>query len=258
MGGVIAFIFGLIYGSFLNVVILRFDEWKSILTGRSRCPECQTSLRWYDLVPVVSYVTLRGRCRYCGQPISWQYPVVEAATAFILAGGYTLIFSQLNLTVVWQSLAFTFFIIAIGAAIAMFFHDLKEMMIPDFLAYVLLLSAAIFSLIYYQNPLGSLYGALIGLIPVALLVFPSGGTWMGEGDVKLAAGLGLLAGYPNAIVMMAFAFIMGGVSGAVLLATKKVKLKTAVPFGPFLITGALLAFFWGATVIQWYWTGLGF
>ncbi len=257
MGGAVAFVFGLIFGSFLNVVILRFDEWRSILSGRSRCPDCRTDLRWYDLIPVVSYLTLRGRCRYCAKPISWQYPVVETATGFLLAGGYLMVFSQTNLNLFSQIIAFTTFIIAVGCLVAMFFHDLKEMMIPDFFAYVLLFSAAIFSLLYYQNPLQSLYGAAVGFIPVALLVYPSKGTWMGEGDLKLAAGLGLLAGFPNAIVMMGFAFIGGGLFGALLLLLKRVKLKTAVPFGPFLIIGGLLAFFWGATLIAWYWGGLG-
>ncbi|HSX42139.1 MAG TPA: prepilin peptidase [Candidatus Saccharimonadales bacterium] len=257
MGGIVAFVFGLVFGSFLNVVILRFDEWRTILTGRSHCPDCRTDLRWYDLIPVISYATLKGRCRYCGRPISWQYPVVETATAFLLAGGYFLIFNTSSLTLASQIGAFIAFIVAIGALVVMFFHDLKEMLIPDFFAYVLLFGAAIFSLLYYQNPLHSLYGALIGFLPVALLVYPSRGTWMGEGDLKLAAGLGLLAGYPNAIVFVSLAFVIGGVFGAILLLTKRAKLKTAVPFGPFLIIGGLLALFWGTTAIAWYLGGMG-
>lgn len=257
MGTVVAFVFGLVYGSFLNVVILRFDEWRTILTGRSRCPDCRADLKWYDLIPVISYATLKGKCRYCGRPISWRYPVVETATGFLLAGGYLMVFSQGGLGLASQIFAFAAFIIVVGCVMAMFFHDLKEMMIPDFFGYLLLASGLIFSLLYYQNPLHSLYGALIGFVPVALLVYPSGGTWMGEGDVKLAAGLGLVAGFPNAIAMMALAFLLGGLYGALLLITKQAKLKTAVPFGPFLIIGGLLAFFWGATIVSWYLGGIG-
>lgn len=258
MGTIVAFIFGLIYGSFLNVVILRYDDWHSILTGRSRCPECKEPLRWYDLVPVISYVTLVGKCRYCKKPISWQYPVVEIATAFILAGAYLLIFGNGQINLAWQISAFVAFLAAVGCVVVMFFEDLREMLVPDFFAYVFLLSTLIFSLIYYQNPLNSVYGALIGLLPIALLVYPSKGKWMGEGDVKLAAGLGLLAGFPNSIVFMALAFILGGLYSAILLITGKAKIGTAVPFGPFLIVAGLIAFFWGATVVRWYLGGIAF
>lgn len=257
MGTVIAFVFGLVYGSFLNVIILRFDDWQSIVRGRSQCPNCQAQLRWYDLIPIVSYLTLKGRCRYCSRPISWQYPLVELATGLLLAGGYWLIFSHGAISLVWQVAAFISFTLALGSLVAMFVHDLKEMMIPDFFAYIFLLFAGLFSLIYYQNPLFSIYGALIGFLPIAALVYPSRGKWMGEGDLKLAAGLGLLAGYPHAIVFIALAFLIGGLYGAILLLTRQAKFGTAVPFGPFLIIGGLLALFWGQTVVGWYLGGIG-
>src|SRR3989344_2295759 len=102
VGVVIAFLFGLTYGSFLNVVILRFDDWQSIAKTRSHCPNCKTQLSWWDIIHVFSYTYLLGKCRYCKEPISWQYPAVELATAVLVAASYYLLFNTQNLAM-WQS-----------------------------------------------------------------------------------------------------------------------------------------------------------
>lgn len=247
----IAFIFGLIYGSFLNVVILRFNEWRTILAGRSHCPKCKTDLRWYDLVPVVSYVTLRGRCRYCGKPISSQYPIVELLMAVLVAASYNLIFNgSLGLTT--AVFAFAFLLIALGALVTIVFQDLDEMKIPDYLSYTLIVAAVIFSGLLDSNYIHLVYAGAVGFLPIAILVYPSRGKWMGEGDVKLALGLGILAGYPNALVFIVSAFMFGGLYGLIALVAKKAKLKTAVPFAPFLAAGAVVALFWGTAIVAWY------
>lgn len=248
---VIAFVFGLIYGSFLNVVILRFNEWRSILTGRSHCPKCKTDLRWYDLVPVVSYATLRGRCRYCGKPISWQYPVVELLMGGLVAGSYGLLFTG-TLSLLAAVFAFVFLLIALGSVAVIVFQDLDEMKISDYLSYVLIISAILFTALLKGWNLGIIYAAAIGFLPIALLVYPSRGKWMGEGDVKLSLGLGVLVGYPNALVFIVSAFLVGGVYGVAALLAKKAKLKTAVPFAPFLAVGAVIALFWGSAIVAWY------
>lgn len=259
MGGVtIAFVFGLIVGSFLNVVIARFDDWRSIVRDRSHCPECKKQLSWFDLVPLLSFIVLRGRCRHCRKPISFQYPIVEFSTAALIAAGYYLIFLLHDL-VLWQALtAFIAYIVTIGALVTIFFHDLYEMMVPETMAYVAVLGATIFSLFFFGDWRVTLYGGLAGLVPIALLVYPSRGTWMGEGDVKIAAALGLLVGWPAAIVFLVGSFVVGGVFGAYLLLRRQVKLKSAVPFAPFLIIAGLVALFWGQSLVNWYLRLLGY
>ncbi|HUD21139.1 MAG TPA: prepilin peptidase [Candidatus Saccharimonadales bacterium] len=252
MGEVIAFVFGLIYGSFLNVVILRFDDWISIIRDRSHCPNCKEQLRWYDLVPVVSFICLRARCRYCHKPISWQYPAVELMTAVLLAAGYWVIFVTSIFSLTMAVLAFALYVLIIGCLVVIFTHDLKEMMIPDYLSYFLLIICLLFGWIMAGSLKDVLIGGLIGFLPVALLVYPSRGRWMGEGDVKIAASLGLMTAYPLSLVFLAVAFISGGAFGVLALISKKAKLKTAVPFAPFLIIGGLVAFFWGYQLINWY------
>lgn len=257
-GVIIAFIFGLIWGSFLNVVIVRFDDWISILKDRSHCPKCKARLPWYDLVPLFSFVALRGKCRTCQKPISWQYPLVELTTAALVAAGYYLIF-LLNDLVLWQAVvAFGAYIIVLGALVAIFFHDLYEMLVPEALSYAALIGAAIFSLFFFQDWQTSLYGGLAGVVPIALLVYPSRGVWMGEGDVKIAAALGLLVGWPAALVFLVAAFVIGGVFGAILMMTGQAKMKSALPFAPFLIIGGLIALFWGQHMISWYMGILGY
>lgn len=254
----IALIFGLIYGSFLNVVILRFDDWVSILKTPSHCPKCQRRLSWLDLIPLISFIFLRGRCRYCRKPISWQYPVVELSAAALLAGGYYLIFVAQSLPVWREVIGFVLYVLTIGALITIFFHDLYEMMIPDILLNFLVASGLLFSLTVYGAVSSTLIGGLIGFGPIALLVYPSRGTWMGEGDVKLATGLGLMLGYPAAIAGLLLSFLIGGLYGIVAVGLKKVQLRSAVPFGPFLIIGGLLALFFGRLLIDWYLGRMGY
>src|SRR3990167_6184309 len=126
MGGiVIAFLFGLTYGSFLNVVILRFDDWLSIAKTRSHCPNCKTQLAWLDLILLISFAYLRGKCRYCRKPISWQYPLVELTIAVLVAAGYYLLFVTQNLAM-WQSVVgLAAFVVAIGAMMTILVHDLR-------------------------------------------------------------------------------------------------------------------------------------
>jgi prepilin signal peptidase PulO-like enzyme (type II secretory pathway) len=251
-------VLGLIIGSFLNVVIYRYDDWVSIAKTRSNCPECKTNLNWYDLVPVLSYLTLKGKCRYCQKPISWQYPIVELATGILFATGYTLIFINSEIPSSSAVAAYIFYAIAVSAAVVVFFHDLYEMLIPDLMAYILLVASILFSLFYYQDWLGTLYAVIIGYGAIALLVYPSKGKWMGEGDLKISAAMGALVGYPGVIAYLIISFMLGGLYGAVALGSKKVKLRTAVPFAPFLIIGAILSLLYATRLINWYLGVIGY
>jgi len=256
-GGVIAaFIFGLIYGSFLNVVILRWDDWLSILKTRSHCPSCKKDLNWYDLIPVLSFLTLAGRCRYCQKPISWQYPAVEVATGLLVAAAYLKFFPGFG-DITAGIVAFTAFTLVLGAILTVFFHDLYEMMVPDILAYLLLVVSVIVGA-YLYGWQSTVFGLLTGVLPIALIVYPSQGKWMGEGDVKIAAALGALVGFPGAIVFLVLSFMIGALYGVSALLVSRVNFKTAVPFAPFMIIGALTTFFYGSEIISWYLGILGY
>lgn len=255
----IIFIFGLIYGSFLNVVIFRLQEAETIVRGRSHCRECKNTLAWYDLVPIASFIMLGGKCRYCKKPISWQYPIVELGTALLLLFIWRLIASQ-NPAIIWQFTDMIFYGLIIGAMVVTFFYDLYHYIIPDeiiwpaiILTIIYQLTAAVlknqeFTLSIQQIVLGG----LIGMGVPALLALPSKGKWMGYGDIKLGALIGLLLGFPMAILGLFAAFVSGGVIGTGLLLAGKKKLKSMVPFGPFLVAGGLLALFCGAEIIKWY------
>lgn len=254
----IVFTFGLIYGSFLNVVVTRFDDWVSIVKGRSRCPECKTNLTSMDLVPVLSFIALRGKCRYCQKPISWQYPIVELTTAFLALASYYQLFVASDLTLSTQIIGFVLLLVFFGAMLVTFFHDLYEMMVPELSANTMLVASVLYSFIVYQDNLGSIYAGLTGFLPIALLVYPSRGQWMGEGDIKIAASLGFLVGWPAAAVFIILAFVLGGAFGAIGLLSKRVKLKTAVPFAPFLIIAGIIALFWGQAIAGWYLGTIGY
>lgn len=245
----IIFITGLIIGSFLNSVIYRLDELETIFKDRSHCPKCKTQLRWYDLIPLFSFVLLSGRCRYCDKTISWQYPIVELVTAILL----TMIFWQfgISLTSIVYCLVSCFLIV-------IFVYDLKKMLIPAEMIWPAIIIALLFNAfisIYthsWQNIFYSLLAAFIAAGFIALIVLLTRGKGMGAGDIEIAFLVGLLVSYPQIILALFLAFIIGSLVGIFLMLYYKKTLKSAVPFAPFLITGLYLTLFWGQNIINWY------
>jgi len=258
VGVAVAFLFGLAYGSFLNVVILRFDDWMAIVNKPSHCPKCKNNLKWYDLVPVFSFIFLGGKCRYCTKPISWQYPLIEVTVACLVAASYFWLFIANDLVLYQSAFGLVALVVAIGAMMTIFMHDLKEMMVPDVMSNLLIIAAVIYALIVHQDTLGTIYSALVGFLPIMLLVYPSRGKWMGEGDVKIAGALAILVGWPSAVVFILLSFLLGGAFGTMVLLAKKGGLKTALPFGPFLIIAAIIALFWGEALTIWYLGSIGY
>lgn len=248
--------FGLSVGSFLNVVILRFETIESIIKTRSHCPHCKKQLPWYDLVPFFSYLILAGRCRWCKKNISLQYPVVEAVTAAI----FVLIYLQYSIS--WES----FFLVLISSLlIVVAVYDWLHMEIPDILIY----SGAVFAsalIIYNLWQIQSLadlnywlsyvYALLIGAGFFGFLVLVSRQKWMGWGDVMLAGLMGLILGYPNILVALFLAFLLGSLVSLILIITKQKTIKDAVPFGPFLVIATFIALFWGNEIMNYYFLGI--
>ncbi len=234
------FIFGAVIGSFLNVIIDRLPAQKKI-TGRSHCDFCGYQLRWFDLIPIFSFLWLKGRCRQCYKKLSWQYPLIEALTGLI----FVLIFWRWNsahLTVLssW-SIAFSLFYYFLTACLLIIISviDWKTFLIPDSLVYFgigLTFLWQVFQVNFWNYVLS---GIIVSAFFWALVIF-SNEKWMGAGDAKLAFWLGLALGFPQILAALFVAFFSGALVGLVLIAFQRKNLKTQIPFGPFLGFSTLL------------------
>ena len=247
---ILVFIFGLVWGSFLNVVVWRFDDFKTIAKGRSKCPYCGYTLEWYDLIPLISYGILRGKCRKCEHKLSAMYPVIELIT------GVAIFLIYLNFGFVWQSLLL---LIVVSVLMVTFGYDAIHMQISGLLMWIGIITVLIWRLatLSHLSAWAGLipvvgWGAAIGIALPLVLVVISRGQWMGDGDILLGALIGVLAGYPNIFVAYFIAFVSGSIYGLTLVMLKGKSLKEAVPFGPFLVLGALTALFYGGPIINWY------
>ncbi len=238
----IIFLFGLIVGSFLNCIIYRLEVGKSFLGGHSFCPYCKHELIWHDLIPVFSFLILKGKCRYCQKPISIQYPLIELTTAIL----FVLVFNSQNLLNTGYLLLTTSFLIII------FVYDLKHYIIPDKVIFPAILTSFLFLFATNSLLLNTVLSAFGASFFFLLIYLISQGQWMGFGDVKLSFLIGLHLGFPNILVALFSAFFTGAVIGLILIAQNKKTLKSIVPFGPFLVFGTFLAMFYGELIINWY------
>jgi prepilin signal peptidase PulO-like enzyme (type II secretory pathway) len=250
---------GLIIGSFLNVVIFRLNTSRTF-GGRSACMSCQKKLCWYELVPVLSFLFLRGRCLRCKTKISIQYPVIELLTGMLFAA----LFLKLE-NAFWSAplafmAAYAFYTAVFSLLVVVAVYDIKHKIIPDSAA--LLLAALSFVGMFFFNiddvrlffpHLPTLWQFLSGFMlaaPFALLWLVSSGRWMGLGDAKLAVGLGWLLGPSRLLSGAVLSFWVGAVLGIILVAfSKKYKMRSELPFAPYLVLGALLAFLFELHII---------
>ena len=236
-------VIGLLIGSFLNVCIYRLPVGKSIIKPPSSCGTCGHRLGALDMVPVLSYLFLRGKCRYCHTPYSPRYALVELLTGilFMLCGLYYLPGIPLVL-------AFLF----VACLVAITFIDFDHQIIMDEFLIILLVGGLLYVGLYTKDYWDALYGVLFsgGLMLLIYLVSRGG---MGEGDVKLSFVLGLWLGLQHSMLCLLLAFIMGGVIGVILLATGLKSRKDPIPFGPYLCIGAYLSLLFGPYLIFYYW-----
>ena len=238
------FIFGIVTGSFLNVCIYRLPLGKSIISPPSSCGSCGHRLSPLDMIPVLSYFLLRGRCRYCGASYSVRYALVELLTGllFMWTGLYFLPGTALTLTFIF-----------IASLITITFIDFDHQIIPDEIVFLLIISGLAYMYASQTNYLDSVQGMfLAGIFMLAIYVLSRGG--MGLGDVKLSFALGLWLGVKGSIVFLLLAFLIGGVVGVLLLATGLKSRKDPIPFGPFLCIGALISFLYAPYIIYYYWS----
>ena len=241
----IVLLMGLVIGSFLNVLVARFFELETIVATRSHCMSCKKQIAWYDLLPFLSFVLLGGRCRYCKETISWQYPIVEALTALLALALYT----ELGLIAYSVGLFLVFSLLLVVSVI-----DIKHHVIPDEYALTAVLLAFVTVFLRADTVAfdGIALGALIGGGFLALIVFVSREQWMGMGDISLGLIIGLLAGTSGVIAGLTVAFVVGAVVAIGLLLTGRKGRKDPVPFGPFLVLGAFVATLWGEALVNWY------
>lgn len=268
-------LFGLVLGSFLSMVFSRLEvtegnsrtaaskrrsraKIKAAITGRSRCDHCGTQIAWYDNIPLVSWLLLRGRCRHCRRPISHYHPVLEASSALYLVSAY-----------LYYGFSPQFFVASVFGLIMLllFAYDLKHQLIPNVIV-VPAIGLALALLVYQFGIFSQTGSGALGLGPAdpisyligggalgaffLLLSLASSGEWIGGGDIKLGALIGLLLGWPFVIVALVVAYLVGTAYAVLLLASKQASLKTSVPFGPMLVMGYFIALYYGPQIVTWY------
>lgn len=235
------FILGTIVGSFLNVLIYRLPKKIEVVFSRSFCPECGHKLGFFDLIPIFSYIFLRGRCRYCKAKISFLYPFIELLTG---------IFFVISFIYYGFSIYYLKFIIFSSVVTVISIIDLKTMEIENGPLYFGLL-AGIFFFIIEKNYLNTLYGVIIApLIFFLIIILSKGG--MGGGDFSLSFLFGLYLGFPKIIPWFFLSFLIGFFPAIYMLLTKKATRKTPLPFGPFMAISGIITFLFGNQIIRFY------
>jgi leader peptidase (prepilin peptidase) / N-methyltransferase len=244
----VVFAFGAIIGSFLNVCIVRLPEERSIVRPPSHCPTCRRDIAWYDNVPLVSYVLLRGRCRGCGTRISPLYPTVELLTGALAVA----LWLRLGPT-----LAFLGYFAFASALVTITFIDLDHRIIPDVISLPgILVGLAVSFVSPLVTPIDAVLGMLAGggvLLAIAVTYQAiRGQEGMGGGDVKLLAMIGAFLGWQSVFVTLMVASLIGSLIGVALMLYQRADTKLAIPFGPFLACGALVYLFFGDRILALY------
>ncbi|MFZ3073859.1 MAG: prepilin peptidase [Minisyncoccales bacterium] len=260
------FAVGMIIGSFLNCLIWRSYNNESALAGRSYCPNCRHKLAWFDLIPAFSFLFLRAKCRYCEKPISWQYPAVELATGILFVAaarvfapgifnGYLPVISALELLAYW---------VILSSLVVVFVADLRWYFIPDgaiaagIFGAAVLMSAQFFesNFIFHRSDWSIIFNPLLSGLFAALFFLAvflvSRGKWIGFGDVKYALLMGLALGFPETLLALFLANFFGAIIGLGLIAARRKKMSSEIPFGPFLVGGTLIALFFPGSILNWY------
>ncbi len=235
------FVFGAVIGSFLNVCIFRLPANASIVRPLSQCPHCHSPIRFYDNIPLISYLILQGKCRDCAGKISWRYPMVEFITALLAV----LLFAEFHFT-----LNFLIFFIFTAVLIVITFIDLDHQIIPDVLTLpgipvFFLLAVFVVQIPWMEAAIGLLIGGGVLLAIALAYEFITKREGMGGGDIKLLAMIGGFLGWKSLIFILLFSSLLGAIVGIAAMMIKKQDMKYAVPFGPFLSAAAVAYLFWG-------------
>ncbi len=242
------FVYGSILGSFSNVIIHRWPKGQSVVTPRSRCPRCEMPIKWYDNIPIISWILLAGKCRKCRAPISWRYPLVEALMGFAFVGAFYFFGPT------WYFLEVS---ILLFGLITVSFIDIDHFLLPD----IFTLSGIVLGLVGAAlNPERSFWDSLIGFLmgggflwAIAYLYFVfRKEEGMGGGDIKLLAWIGAVLGWKAIPFVIISSSLIGTVGGVLTAMKSRNGMKTVIPFGPYLALGAVLYLFGGEALAHWY------
>ena len=243
-------------GSFISVLSYRLHHGqKGILKGRSKCTNCETELAARDLIPLLSYLALRGKCRHCDKEISYMYPLIEIICGFL----FVLLFYKfpfldeflnfdLNYFLLYLLWGFYTFILAFT-----FFHDLHYLRVADSLLVPAILIGLVASISpYTTHIMDSLLGMLIAIGFFGGQVYLSKGRWLGGGDIRIGAFMGVILGWKMVILAIVLAYVIGSIASIFVIIKKKKFYGLKVPFAPFLVAGTLCAFYFGEAILRWY------
>lgn len=252
------FIFGAVIGSFLNVCIYRIPKNESIIRPGSRCTSCGKPVRFYDNIPLVSYVLLMGKCRYCRTRLSFRYPMIEFLNAVL----YVIVLEKFNTGSPWILLAYFIFV---SSLVVIFFIDLDYQIIPDSMTLPGIPLAIVLGSTILPDPF--LRFELLGL-KASIIGFLAGGGFfylvaitgkailkkdaMGGGDIKMMAMVGGFLGWKGVILTTFLGSLLGSITGVTLILLKGREWGSRIPFGPYLALGALISLFWGQDIFMWY------
>lgn len=281
------FVAGTALGSFLNVLILRYDPVSDTIlrnaTGRSKCPHCHKILNWYELIPIFSFLVQRGKCRSCAAKLTIQYPLVEFLGGLVLILVFSRFYSIHDtsllpylMMLIWSGVIFSLLIMSV--------IDFREKLIPDGINIFIFLSGFLVIIVEYfyrgsiflemgqrsllgnyalifpggtNFPWNHFFGALFGIILFGGLFLLSRGRGMGLGDVKLAGALGFFMGWPDAALALVSSFIIGALFSLILIGLKRKTMKDFIPFGPFMALGVILIYLFGHELLRGYFDFFG-
>lgn len=258
-------VLGASVGSFLSVVIHRINKGKKgIIFGKSVCPKCRKKLKTIDLVPIFSYLFLKGKCRYCKKKISSEYLSLELLTALIFLAiyfKYPFLIEDFETGTAFANnellIPFIFHIIYGIFFVGIFFYDLKHKEIPNLFLFPLIAVALLGSLVIgIPGSISMMIAVGIALAFFGGQILISGGKWLGEGDLYFGIGMALIFGWQLLIAALVISYTFGAIVSVFLLLSKKVTAKSKIPFAPFLILGSLITMFFGEEILTWYLTSL--
>lgn len=265
----IFFIIGAIIGSFLGAVNYRLKFAEDIVFERSHCPHCKTTIRWYDNIPLLSFIILAGQCRDCGKKISWEYPLIELVTGLLFAATAWKFLGTLGFTAsperafgTMDVIQMAYWLFVMSYLVLILFHDLDYMLISDAVVYPAVLVTLVFqaylsagssfSPLNFRSPIANaLIGALVAALFFLALIWISRGKWIGGGDVKLGFLAGATVGFPKIAYVLFLTYMIGAIISLLLVATKRKTWKSQIPFGPFLVTGILIVMFFSEQIQTW-------
>lgn len=257
----VVFFFGTAMGSFLSVIIHRTHaNLPGIFFGNSMCPHCKHQLAFFDLIPVLSFLFLKGTCRYCHKKIARHYIGIELITGITLAALYLRfpflsfsgdpVLARFDFPILFEFLRAIFISLTL---LSIFFYDLLYQEIPDVFSFVVMLLALIFNLVLGTPTIQEfILGSAAGAIFFQLQIYVSKGKWVGTGDVLVGTAMGLILGWQLLIVALFISYLCGALISTSLMIAKKANLKTKIPFAPFLVTGTILTMLFGNQLLQWY------